>query len=295
MIGKVVGITVALICVAVILSPIIAEYATETKTVTNDGAYFAEPDENNHTIVFKEGYATVDDVDVEYPVGYGTGNAGNATVILGSNWMFRLDSGLLRLILAGPEQSFVNFGYVTDEVTVTISGTDLTYTYNDTEVTLNNVEYYLAEEGDMVLCYNPYITEDSLLVGGIRNNSNTASADCFEIVKGTVADGFTATNCRSYISTASPTTGDFTSTATATTDTVDGDLLKLTKISQDLTFWDESTATFTITYLLAPSEITYDNPEFLGAGIASILLAIPVMMIVAVVMMSVGLVTSKRD
>lgn len=296
LIGTTLGIAISIIVLASILMPVMTEYTDATRTVTNTGSFFAEPDGEEHTLVFSVDGATVDDVAVAYPEGYGTGNQTNATVILGEDWMVRLDMGLARVVTAGPSQTYTNLGYVADgDITFTISGTTLSYTYNNTTITKDNVTYYLAPAGDMVLCYNPYILSDSQLIGGIRNNSNTANADVFEIVSGTVDDGFTAVNCRAFITAASPTTGDYTSTFTTATETVDGDLLKLTSITQNLTFWNDGTATFTLTYLMAPATITYDNPDYLGTENASLLKVIPILMIIAMVMLAVGMVVARRD
>lgn len=282
-VGLVMTLAVGVIMIGTLLAPVVSSMTPETLVYHNEGSYFAAPDGENHTIVFSENYATVDGVQVEYPVGFGTGNNRNATVIIGENWMFRLDSNMLRLVIAGPNDSFVNMGAVTSDITVTISGDTLTYTYNNVDTTLTDLKYYLASDGDMVLCYNPYITEDSLIVGGIRNNNNAATADFFEIVTGTVADGFTSTVCRAYIFTASPTTGSATTTETAVTDSITTNLLQLTKITQNVTFWNDATAEITLTYVLAPAEVVYDNPNYVNSAVSAILPVITIITIISLV------------
>lgn len=285
---KIIAILIAIIVTCIVLIPIINTLSDETVTVKNEGSYFATPDEGDHTLVFGVEQVTVDGVTIPYPVGFGTGSARNATVIVGTDWMFRLDTNMLRLFVAGPAQDFKALGNVRDsEITLTISGDSLTYTLNDVENTLNGVRYYLAPAGDMVLCYNPYIKEDTQIIGGIRNNSNTAGADVFEIVEGSVADGFTATNCRSYISTSTPTTGSFTSEFTVNTTTVTTNLLKLTSINQTATFWNDATADITISYLLAPAEIEYNNPDNIGGIAGTILAILPVFIVLALLIVIV--------
>lgn len=283
-VGLMVALVVGVLMVGTLLAPTVSSMTPATLTYENEGSFFATPDDGNHIIVFSEEYATVDGVEVEYPVGFGTGNARNATVILGDNWMFRLDSNMLRLVIAGPENSFINMGAIASDITVTISGDSLTYTYNNVETTLDNLKYYLSSEGEMVLCYNPYVTEDSLIIGGIRNNNNTANADIFETVSGTVADGFTAEICRVLIYDATPQTGTVTTTDwEINTSEITTNLLQLDSINQDLKFWTDATATVTLTYLLAPSVVVYDNPNYIGSLAAPVLSAVIVVLIVAFV------------
>ena len=296
LIKLVVGVIVGALMLSAILTPMIHASTDETITIKNEGAYFTTPDEGDHTLVFGFEQVTVDGVTVPYPIGFGTGSARNATAIIGTDWMFRLDSNMLRLLIAGPSQDFKVLGNVRDsEITLTISGDSLTYTLNDVENTLDGVRYYLAPAGDMVLCYNPYIKEDTQIIGGIRNNSNTAGADVFEIVEGSVQDGFTATTCRTYISTSTPTTGTFTSEFDVDTTTVTTNLLKLTSINQTATFWNDATADITISYLLAPAEIEYNNPDYVGDNIAQILGVIPILVTVGLILGVVGVAFSRRE
>ena len=286
---------IGILVFAALLVPVVDSSTAETLTVKNEGAYFATPDEEEHTLIFGVEQVTVDGETVAYPVGFGTGNARNATVMIGSDWMFRLDSNMLRLLVAGPSQDFKVLGNVNQsEIEITISGDTVTYIQDDVEKTLEGLRYYLAPAGDMVLCYNPYIKEDTLIIGGIRNNSNTASADVFEIVEGSVNDGFTATNCRSYIATSTPTTGLFTSEFDVDTTTVTTNLLKLTSINQTATFWNNATADITISYLLAPEKITYDNPDYIGDNNAAVLGMLPLIVLVSLIFGIVGVAVYQR-
>lgn len=293
LIGIIIGVLCAIVIIGTIAVPYINNVTAETLTIENEGSYFAEPDGNDHTLVFKNGYVTVDGVDVDYPEGFGTGGGRNATVVIGDDWMLRLDSGLLRLAVVGPDNAWVVLGNLnTDTVTVSISGSTLTYTYNNAEYTRDNTQYYLSDSGDMVMCYNPYILDDSLLIGGIR--ASTSVGDVFEIVTGDIADGFTAVSCR-VLTTSTPSTGDVTSSEfTINTSSIVTNLLKLDSIVQEATLYTSDVATITITYLLAPAEIVYDNPEYIGDS--SVLMGIiPVIMIIAILASFIYAALRNRD
>lgn len=290
-------LTVGIILAGSLLMPVLNDYSDETKTINNIGSYFATPDGEDHTLVFtKEGYATVDGVNVEYPEGFGTGNQKNATVMVGTDWMLRLENGYARLISAGPSNNYAQENIGDSGITATISGTTVTVTISGSTKTLTDLKYYLAPEGDWVLCYNPYIKADSPLFGGIRgqgNNSDNNSYDCFEVISGDVTNGFEAEECRVVIFTSPSTFSSINATYEINTETVTTDLLKLNSIVQGITFDDDSTATVTISYLLAPKTITYTNPNDLHQD--ALLSAIPIMVIIALVVMAAGALYLKRD
>lgn len=295
----IVSLTVVVICVAVIMMPVLADYTSTTRTYTNEGSYFIAPDGEDHTIVFGADAATVDGTTVEYPEGFGTGTSKSTTVAFGEDWVLRLVNGYTRLQLAGPPHAYDAESLSSDGITASITGTTLDVTINSTDYTLTDCQYYLAAEGEHVLCYNPYVKEDTQIVGGIYATGNTSDDvryDLFEVVSGTIADGFTASVCRAAIFTSPSTTGNITSTFETNTETVSSDLLKVNSIVQDVTFVDDSTAEVTLTYLIVPETITYTNAEYLGSGNSALLSAIPVLVIVSLVIAAVGmLVVRNRD
>lgn len=281
-------LVVGIILVGSLLMPVLSSYSDD-KTIENEGSFFATPDGENHTITFtNQNYATVDGVNVEYPEGFGTGIQKNATVMVGNDWMLRLENGYARLIAAGPNNVFSQEDLGTDGLTAKISGTTVSITIGDNEKTLTDLQYYLAPEGDWVLCYNPYIKADTPLFGGIRGqgtNSDGNRYDCFEVISGNVTNGFDEETCRAALFTTPVSFPTVDATYDISTETVATDLLKLNTITQNITFSDDSTATVVISYLLAPATITYTNPDDLNQD--ALLSAIPIMVIVALLILAV--------
>lgn len=286
LIGLMVSLVVGVLLVGSLLAPIVSSMTPETRTYVNEGSYFTTPDDETHTYTFGEDAITYDDVEVDYPEPYGTGTDASATLFIGSDWICRCDQGMTRIVVGGPDNAWLILGTMADyTITATVTGDSFTInsTLESRTGTFSDLEYMIADTGDYVMAFNPYITEETPIVGAVRNNSNTASADIFEVVSGSLADGFSATTCKVAIYSADPTTGDVTSTFTADTTEIDGDLVQLDNIVQSLTFWDDSTATLYISYVVVPETIVYDNPDYIGALAAPVLSAVVVVLMVAFV------------
>lgn len=295
MAGLITGFVVAALLLSVLLIPVINIGTEETCTVNNTGAYFAAADDGEHTIVFSTDKITYDGTEIAYPEGFGTGNDRNATLMIGTDWMLRADLGLTRILLVGPPQTHSSLGLLADgDITATVNGSGVTFTLaNNTTTTRTDLEYMIADSGDFVLCYNPYILKDSQLAGGIRT---TATIDFMEIISGNVEniDSMSAEECRIYNFTTLEALTIADTTFTADTKTVAGDLLKLNKITQKATLSDDSEVTVTITYLLAPATITYNNPNYAGSG-AGLLDVVPILVTVGIILGIVGLMIVRRE
>lgn len=293
----IITLVVGIILAGSLLMPVINSYSDDTKTIENEGSFFATPDGEDHTIIFtNQDYATVDGVNVEYPEGFGTGTQKNATVMVGNDWMLVLENGYALLVIAGPNNSYSQEDLGTDGLTATISGTTVSITIASREKTLTDLQYYLAPEGDWVLCYNPYIKADTPLFGGIfgrGTNSDNHGYHCYEVISGDITSGFDFEICRSIIFKNPDTLVKVeNSTYEISTETVATDLLKLNTITQNVTFSDNSTATVVISYLLAPATITYTNPADINQD--ALLSAIPIMVIVALLILTVGAIAYRR-
>lgn len=292
--GIIFAIVIGVIFVGSLLAPTIDNYDTEKLTIQNTGSYFTTVDaEDEHTIVFSTDKIVYDGVDVAYPEGFGTGNDRNATLMVGEDWFLRADAGITRLLVAGPPQQYLVLGNLSDgDITATISGGDVTFAYGtDSTATREGVVMTVANEGDYVLCNNPYILEDTNLIGGIRNIG--VAYDTFEVVKGTI-NNMTAEASRVYVWATSTNTTIDNAVFTPDVENVSGNLLKLNKIEENLTFADGGEVTINISYLIAPVEITYDNPEYIGDEYSGILGAIIIISIVALLMLGVKMIT-RRD
>lgn len=229
-----------------------------------------------------------------------TGNpvtTSSASLAIGDDAILRLYStGDLRIITT---TGTVNLGQVSAEnpVTVTVTGDVLSYTDSSSQTgTVDGIKAYIASEGQMVLCLKPYVLEDSdVIIGGYAHNLNSTDGDVVSI--GYCASGAIAeiTAPTAVLAPVSKDGNTVSSTAVdVNLDKVNSDLYKVDKLLFETTWSDGETTTATYTYFLAPAEITYDNPEYLGEDYGAILGAIVVIAIAALLLIGVGMIT-RRD
>lgn len=289
------AIVMLLVTVGVVLPlfSVAEDQAAQTLTIHNTGAYFTTPDDDNHTITLSADNITIDAATVDYPEGYG----GSSTLIAGPDWIVRYTS-VGTVYVGGPPQQYTLLGNVNDnDIVLTVSGSTLTATTTGgVEVTYNNMAFRISDAGDYVMCANPYIKSDTAIFGGIRTqgtNSNGAAYDLFQVVSGNIDNGFNSELCRAAIPTASPTLGTITSTFSTSTETVASDLFKLNAITQSVEFWDNSTATVSISYVIVPETITYTNDNY-DATQETIISILPVLIIVGVMLLVVGAFINNR-
>lgn len=309
MIELTVGIVVGLVVFSAILMPVIHNNTDEYLTIKNTGAYFTTPDEGEHTVVIEDGVITFDDNECVWP---NFSYFGSVTLMAGEDWCIRADAynssaQTCRIAIAGPPHTFDVLGVygpnTGNSIVITINGDDVSvvpYTGDvaGTEKTREKLLYTIADKGDYVMSYKPYLLEDTVIFGSIRNNSNSANADIFENVEGTIGDyeNMTATPLRLYKGTADPTTGDFTANVfTVDAENVTSNLYKLDKINQTFTIWDDSSATIYLSYLIVPETITYDNPAYVGDDLAGIIGVIPILIIAGLIVGIAAVVVSRRE
>ena len=306
LIQYVVMAAVGVLIFSALLIPFTHSATAETLTVTNEGAYFTTPDDGEHTIIIQHGQITYDGAACVFP---DVSLYGSATLMIGDNWFLRCDSGIdpattpLRYLIAGPPQQFSVIGTIDpatdDALTVTINGAAISATIGDTTVERENLRYTIANTGDFVLSNKPYILDNTPIIGGIRTQTNVGgqSGDIFQIIEGNVGDieNMDATICRLFVF----NVGTFAVIDTefsANTQAVNGDLLKLNSINESAVFGEnnEYTANITITYVIVPVTITYDNPEYVGDNLASVIGVIPLIVIVGLIVGIVGVIAVRR-
>lgn len=302
----VVGLTVGVLLMIGLIVPVVNSNANETLTVTNTGAYFTVPDDGEHTIVIQHGEITYDGKQCIWP---DVSLFNSATLMVGNNWFLRCDSGTsptqpLRYLFAGPPQEFGVIGTVDpstdDALTVVINGTNVSATIGEVTLEREGLRYTIADTGDYVLSNHPYLLEDTPIIGGIRTQANVGShnADIFLIVEGSIGDveNMTSQICRLYVFDVG-VIDTATTSFVANTETVDGDLLKLTNIMEAMTFGtdNEYSANITITYVIVPETITYENPHYVGDGHAALIKVIPVMVGIALIAFAAFAVRGRMD
>ena len=257
-ISLIIGLVTGILLLSGLVFPMVSYSAAEDLTIKNTGAYFTTPDEGEHTIVITEHTITFDDKVCQWPdISY----FGSIALMAGEDWCLRVDTynpntNNARALLAGPPHLFdvllfIGPSYPNNTLTITISGDDVTFIpvvegEASSERTREGLLYTIADKGSYVMSYKPYLLEDTPVFGSIRNNSNSANADIFENVSGTIGDvsNMTATALRLFKGSATPSTGDFTDNVfTADAENVTTNLYKLDKINQTLTLWDDSSTT----------------------------------------------------
>lgn len=291
--GGIVSLTVVVICVAVIMMPVLGEYTTATKTYVNEGTYFSLADADDaetHTIVISSDdlpAVTVDGTSV-------TSEFEDYTVVFGKHSILRLIATTGRLTLGGTvgegtsgQWAVLRAGEATDDATIALTGTTLTVTVGETVTTIEDNWAYMDPEGDYSYCTTPCVLADSPIYGGgvTYTPFSSATVICFtgtseELTSYGVYRGSPAVTLDSY---------------TVNTSEVDGDLMRIDSIVFNCT-QSETSKTATYTYFLAPKEITYDDPDYLGSGNSALILAIPVIVIASLVVAAVGtFITGRRD
>lgn len=294
------GVIVGILLLTALVIPVLSFSTDETTIRTNTGSYFTTADEGEHTIVFSADSISFDGATFDYPIGFGEGSARNATLMIGEDWILRADNNMKRLVISGPPQDFDNLGNLSSgDITATISGTDVTFTMADSSTeTRTGLEYVIADKGDYVMTYNPYIVEDTPIIAGIRSQTATPNTDVFEIIEGSVGDieNMTYTTCRAYVPDNTPTTGVITaSTFTADTTEITTNLLKLDKITQVASLFSGDDITITITYVIVPVEIEYENPSYVGNQNATILNLIPLLITIGLILVIVNYAFMRRE
>lgn len=295
LIALILALAVGVILTGALLAPVVAEYSDDTTTYTNIGTPFTVADESEHTLIVAQDHTiTFDGNPVPYP---DVNHSGQVILMYGSDWILRMaqsnPTATASFSLAGPTDVFDYLGdSTTGDLTVSINGSDVSCSLGSTTKTRENMTYSICDKGAFVLSTSPHIVDSTEILVGLRNNSNEASADVFEIVSGTI-DNLEATMARAVISTASPNTGTTSSTFEVTTSEANGELLSLDLITQTVTFWNSTTGTIAFDYAIVPETIEYANPNQID-GASSIIAAIPIIVIVALVLMAVGIGVNMR-
>ena len=296
MLDLVVGIAVGVLVLSAALFPVIDSNTDQTLIKTNVGTQFMTPDDGEHTIVIDYSSITFDGKPCVYP---DMSLYGSATVMLGSDWFFRLEDNGTRIsyIIAGPNQQYDNIGNTdSGSATITVNGTDVTIVGPTSTLTKTNLTYMISDDGNYVLSHDPYVLETTSFVGGIRNNSN--NVDVFEIISGTFddPDNIQTVSCRVYgtdIGLGSVTSSEYTIDLVPAA----GNLKRLSQINQTAELTGSlSTATkeITIDYLIVPEKITYTNPNYVGDDLDDVFSVIPLLIIVGLIMGIVGVIASRR-
>lgn len=285
----VIALVVGIILAGSVLMPVMNTYDEPTRTYINEGIPFelADPnDTDTHTIIVDANGITSDGISV------GSDLFVDYTIVFGEHSIIRYTSTTGRVAYGGIDtsessgQNWIDLrsGDTEQVLTITISGDSLTAVNGTTTKTIEDQWAFISTEGNYRYTLNPCVTSTDRIIGGGVTYSPFSSATviCF--------DGTTeGINAGVYRYSPTVTIDDIT----VNTSTVTTNLLKIDSIVFDCTQSDtDKTATYT--YFLAPEKITYNNPEYMGNNYATLLGAIPIMVIVALLMLAVGAIALRR-
>lgn len=282
LIGLTVALTVGIILVGSLVVPTITAFTDETRTYTNEGMPFAEVDEDTHTILVTSSGISVDGESLDLSLL--PGSFTSYTLVYGENSLIRYTTNDVYIQATVMGQIPVRFNYTEGDVTISITGAAVTVTTtaDSTTVSLSDAKYYISTSGDYVMSLNPCVTAESEIIGAGYTSFSTPNTMIATAWSGTI-ENISATVLRT-------TNGDaVVSDTTVNTSAVDGDLVHIDSVLIDYVVTYQGTdyeCTSTYTYFLAPASVTYDNPDYLGAGPAAILGAVIVVTLVSFVVIA---------
>lgn len=285
----IVTVTIGIIFIGSLLAVTINEYSTSTAVYENDGVPYAEYDGEEHTIVVSyDGTKTTITTDgkvCETP--NFTLFAGGASIVYGSDAYIRLNG--LGNIRAFSDNFYAVNATAGNDVTIVLTSTNAAITVGTTttDVPITPLAY-IASEGEYTLSTSPSVAEDSIIIAG--TTALTGSDYISFLANGTI-DDLTVGNAYSKL----PTGITITDTeAVVNTTEVVTNLVRIDSVVFTATLSDSSTETGTYTYFLAPKEIQYDNPQYVGdyGGLFS---AIIIIAVAALLLIGVRAITGNRD
>lgn len=290
-ITTILAVTVGIIMIGSILAVVISGFDSETLTYTNEGIPYATMDEDSHTIVISydgtDYSITSDGESTEVP---DLSLYGSATIVYGSDGLVRLGSngyvrGFTTSGLGGlnvDEDTPITVVTNSDGATISDGATTLAYPFTPS--------HYIAVSGDYVLCQNPRVTDDTVILAGITSynsyvetiawyGTGTIEEITASVIYASLTDSKTVSSVSAEVNTTAITT----------------DLVKIDSIVFTAELSDSSEYTATFSYFLAPMTITYENAMYVGDGAAGLLSAVMVVSILAVLMVAVKLVKGRDD
>ena len=284
---------VGIILAGAVLVPVLNDTTGATKTYINEGTYYAlaDPDDDTSYVITVKSVDDVAVIDLDGEAITST-ITGGYTVVFGQHSIIRYFPENGRVILggtvgAGTSSQFTDLRSAdsSETLTLTITGDTLVTVNGETTKTISDNWAFINPAGDYSYCYNPCVTASDRIIGGGVTYSPFSSATviCFD---GTI-EGIDAGVYRS-----SPTVT--LNDTVINTSNVATNLFRIDSIVFNCTQSDaDKTATYT--YFLAPKEVVYDNPNYVGSASAAILGAIPILVIVSLILAAVGVIYVNRN
>ena len=300
----IITLVVGVILTGALLGPVISDATKTTETFENDG-YFTMSEINADTDITitwdhtKPTVFTVDDTDYEInvPVNRLVSIVGTDSMII--RYVSSTDGSTNR-VQAYSSQGFIQAGVSTGtDMVIELTNDTITVTVGTTVKTISITEgYYIDPDGSWVMKKSDetaYIHKnDSVMIFAGITNMGEGNGDVGVYGVGTINDGMGLDVVPTSNSTPTVTFGDVTFNYNA----VNGynDLVSLSDCNFDITLsgTPDTTVSATYSYFIVPAQVTAELSHHLTPGQISLMGAIPVMVIVALLMAAVGAIALRR-
>ena len=300
----IITLVVGVILAGSLLMPVIQDVTATEKTITNEGYFrmseISADDESTYVLTWNVNTPNTINVN-DAPVVMDLENAPNqVTVCFNGDWMLRanITNGAITTITYIP-----NIGVSTlasSTVEVTLNGGSATAVMDGTSKTEDYTNVYIPDaDGSFVMKKsntNAYIQSNSVMVAFGISRLDTASSFT---ERGIRFNGSMDDLNLSIWRPPSDTTSTITDVSVnATKDAAYVDLYELTNITMVGHYVNEDKSvtdtTLTYSYFLVPYEVTSELSQHLTPGQNSLVGAIPIMVIVALLMAAVGAIALRR-
>lgn len=296
LIGLVLALAVGVLLVGTLVVPTVSSLTSEQLTYTNEGMPYAAVDEDEHILVFSPDGITVDGESID--VSLFPGEFTEYTVVYAEAAFIRLIPGSSTIQVRSTTSPNFSFSEATVTITITGSTAVLTTTASSSSPTITNVTHYLSSEGDFVLALNPVVLSDSAIVGAGQTGFNATTYELpATLTVRTVWDGTIegiSASVFSFVPTDTYSSLEVSNVSVNTTDLgnglyrIDSVLIYYTVTDTDSVEYDVNS---TYTYFLAPYQMQYDNPNYVGDGLVPLVSAIVLMTLVVLVVVAARAVT----
>ena len=278
----IITLVVGVILTGALLGPVISDATKTHETFHNDGLYYMENPSESISVKFLGDSAwEINGETLEYT------NIGATNIIVTDNTFVRNNGQVRGGAYATWTAADLTIGNGTITGTATVSGSSkpISWTYDYVYVATNDDSAaYLMKSNTK----DAYIKADSEVIGmgisTVKDSTGSNNTAEFKVIVDDLTATVTTTN--QYV-----TVSNILVNATA----VDGyeDLYLFTSVTFDAT-WGDYTTHLTYNIVIVPSEVTAELSDHLTPGQISLMGAIPIMVIVALLMAAVGAIALRR-
>ena len=297
----IITLVVGVILTGALLGPVIGDATATEKTLTNEGicSMAAFDDQSNISLSWDHTnpeMITVNGETIALPQPTGIPLSIIASDAWGVRYLVQNDSVLNLTLFDGTASTkFSVLSTGTEDLLITLSEGTATFTHGENSITETYEQgYYIAKEGEYVM-KNPsetaYLKGDSTVystgrTGGL--SSLTPQSNVNLHLQGTIDGGIEVTS----LYPPAYTTSDVIVNAVADSKYID--LYKFDNVTFTVIDSGSNTGTAVYSQVIVPASVTAELSDHLTPGQISLMGAIPVMVIVALLMAAVGAIALRR-